>query len=78
MSLSWFFHKGAAYGNGQRFDSQLRKDPHYRRFTGKPKHPNMGYLDVYAFDVDYVRQNGFDRQLMCAQGFIGLSSMIVS
>ncbi|MFA5959013.1 MAG: hypothetical protein WC785_00675 [Tatlockia sp.] len=77
VSASWSFIKGAMYASGARINwnkSKLRKDPHYRRFTGKPKHPNIGYLDVYVFDIDYVRTNGFDRQIMCQEGFIKLNA----
>ncbi|MDX2345349.1 MAG: hypothetical protein QNK11_00545 [Legionella sp.] len=77
VSASWNFVKSAMYGSGFRFDwkqRDLRRDPHYRRFTGKPKHPNMGYLDLYQLDVNYVRTNGFDRQLMCKKGTINLSA----
>lgn len=78
VSASWNIEKAAMYESGSRIDwkpRSLRRDPHYRRFTGKPKHPNMGYLDVFAFDVAYVRANGFDRTLMCKDGFINLSSL---
>lgn len=77
VSASWNFSKAAMYASGFRFDwniRSLRKDPHYRRSTGKAKHPNMGYLDIYSFDISYVRDNGFDRQLMCDQDFIKLSA----
>jgi hypothetical protein len=77
LSASWNFEKAAYYGSGFRLnwnESKLRKDPHYRRFTGKAKHPNVGYLDVYAFDIDYVRTHGFDRQIMCKEGKIRLSA----
>lgn len=77
ISASWKFDKAAMYASGFRFDWKkrgLRKDPHYRRFTGAPKHPNMGYLDVYVFDVVYVRDEGFDRELMCKDGLIKLKS----
>ncbi len=77
VSASWNFTKSGMYGSGFRFDwekRELRRNPHYRRFTGKPKHPNMGYVDVYAFDIEYVRVNGYDRQIMCKNGNIFLSA----
>lgn len=76
VSASWNFCKAAMYASGYRFDwkkNKLRKDPHYRRFTGKAKHPHIGYLDVYVFDVEFVRTHGFDRQLMCKDDLIKLS-----
>ena len=75
VSASWVIEKGAMYGNGARIDQSKRRDPHYRRFTGKPKHPNMGYIDLFVLDVDYVRTNGFDRALQCAAKKIELNSM---
>lgn len=77
ISASWNIIKATMYSSGFRFEwktRDLRKDPHYRRFTGKPKHPNMGYIDLYVFDAAYVRENGFDRQLMCNDGWINLSA----
>ena len=77
ISASWNMAKAAMYSSGFRFEwktRDLRRDPHYRRFTGKPKHPNMGYIDSYVFDVTYVRANGFDRQLMCHEALINLSA----
>jgi hypothetical protein len=77
VSASWNFVKGAMYGSGVRINwnnPQLRKNPHYRRFTGKPKHPNVGYLDIFVFDIDYARTHGFDRQIMCQEGLIYLSA----
>lgn len=77
ISASWSFAKAAMYGSGFRFNwntRELRRNPHYRRFTGKPKHPNMGYIDVYAFDIKYVKENGYDRQILCKDGHIFLSS----
>ncbi len=77
ISASWNVKKAAMYASGFRFEwekRKLRKDPHYRRFTGKPKHPNLGYIDLYIFDVAYVREQGFDRQIMCAEGHIKLSA----
>ncbi|MCR9191974.1 MAG: hypothetical protein NXI01_04870 [Gammaproteobacteria bacterium] len=77
ISASWNFEKSAMYSSGFRFEwktRDLRKNPHYRRFTGKAKHPNMGYIDTYMLDVTYVRANGFDRQLMCQKGLLHLSA----
>lgn len=75
VSASWVIEKGAMYGNGARIEQSKRRDPHYRRFTGKPKHPNMGYIDLFVLDVEYVRNNGFDRALQCAANKIDLNSM---
>lgn len=75
VSASWNLEKGAMYGSGARIEQASRRDPHYRRFSGKPKHPNMGYLDLFVFDLDYVKNNSFDRTLQCAEGKIQLNSM---
>lgn len=75
VSASWILEKGSMYGSGARIEQTSRRNPHYRRFSGKPKHPNMGYLDIFVFDIDYVKNNSFDRALQCAQGNIDLNSM---
>lgn len=78
ISMSWIVEKAMNYASGDRFGwapGANRKDPHYRRFTGKPKHPNLGYVDVYVFDLNTVRQCGYDRYLLYCSGKIKLSSM---
>lgn len=75
ISASWNIEKGAMYGSGARIEQTSRRNPHYRRFNGKPKHPNMGYLDLFVFDIDYVKNNSFDRTLECFKGNIDLNSM---
>jgi hypothetical protein len=77
ISLSWDFEKSAMYASGARFDwtsREIRKNPHYRRFTGKPKHPNMGSLDIYLFPPQYVESHSKDRLLMCKNENISLSA----
>lgn len=75
VSAAWKIEKGAMYGNGTRISASSRRDPHYRQFTGKPKHPNMGYLDLFVFDINYAKTNGFDRTLQCAAGKIDLNNL---
>ncbi|MCK4870997.1 MAG: hypothetical protein KAS93_07805 [Gammaproteobacteria bacterium] len=79
ISASWKIDKAAMYGSGHRIawddKREIRRDPHYRRFNGKPKHPVVGYVDLFDFDIDYVRLNGDDRYLLFKKGKIFLSSM---
>ena len=78
LSASWNFEKAAMYASGYRFswkDRALRKDPHYRRFTGRAKHPNLGFLDVFVFDPQYVKDYAFDRLLAFKEGKIKLSNI---
>lgn len=77
ISASWNIEKAMMYGSGIRIGwrSGMRKNPHYRRSTGQPKHPNLGYVDIYAFKPGYVRQFGFDRYLTFLNDDISLSSL---
>jgi hypothetical protein len=66
ISLSYLTVKAGCYAFGVRFEAQQghKRDPHYRRFDSKPKHPAMGYIDIYDLPVAYARDHGFDRLLM--------------
>lgn len=77
LSLSWKTGVAGMYGGGVRFGwkSHQRFDPHYRRYDGKPKHPNVGYIDVFEFPIDYVRANGVDRLLAYNDNKIDLSNI---
>jgi hypothetical protein len=60
ISTSYLAQKAMQYMAGVRFPNKrdLRLDPHYRRSTKKPKHPYLGYTDVYVFDPSFLWQNG--------------------
>lgn len=75
VSASWSLEKATMYGSGARMEQSKRRDPHYRQFTCKPKHPNMGYLDLFVFDIPYVKANGYDRALQFKAAKITLSDM---
>jgi hypothetical protein len=77
VSLSWKTKVGGMYGSGVRFGwvRGERRDPHYRRYDGKPKHPNMGYIDMYELPIDYVRNHGVDRLLAYNGRKIDLSNL---
>ncbi len=79
LSLSWKTEVAGMYGSGKRFGwSEVRRDPHYRRFDGKPKHPKVGYIDIFEFPVEYVRANSTDRLLIFNADKIKLSNLFRS
>lgn len=77
LSLSWKTKVAGMYAGGVRFGWKRgeRFDPHYRRYDGKPKHPTVGYIDVFELPLDYVRENGVDRLLAYNNGKIDLSNI---
>lgn len=76
LSLSWKTDVAGMYGSGKRFGwSDVRRDPHYRRFDGKPKHPKVGYIDIFEFPIEYVRANSTDRLLAFNADQIKLSNL---
>lgn len=80
ISMSWDIEKAMMYASGCRFDWEgpaRKRDPHYRRFNGKPKHPTMGYVDIFSFDPYYVRTHGVDRWLAYKDGDIKLSNLFL-
>ena len=72
--------KALLYGSGVRHSKiiSIWRDPHYRRFTGKPKHPVMGYVDIYVLDLIYVRENSYCRDKLLEQGKISLNQMYMN
>lgn len=77
VSITWKTEVAGMYGSGVRFGWKRgeRRDPHYRRYDGKPKHPNLGYIDVFEFPLDYIRNEGVDRLLAYNDGKIDLSNI---
>lgn len=77
LSLSWKTEIAGMYSSGVRFGWKRgeRRDPHYRRSTGKPKHPTVGYIDVFELPLDYVRSEGVDRILAYNAHKIDLSNI---
>lgn len=77
VSLSWSCEKASMYALGNRFDQGLRhiyKNPHYRRSTKKPKHPNAGYVDIFVFTDDYITDSTVDRKELFDNGLIYLNA----
>lgn len=77
VSLSWSCEKASMYGLGNRFDQGLRaiyRNPHYRRSTKKPKHPNAGYVDIFIFTEQYIQSSTVDRKELYERGLIYLNS----
>lgn len=78
-STSYAARRSMPYASGIRTDrqkfSKRRLDPHYRRSTGKPKHPRLGFTDVFAMDPEYVKENGIHILDLIAQGKISISHL---
>lgn len=55
--------------------TEMWRDPRYRRSTGKPKHPIIGYVDAYILDIDFARANTCCRDRLLAQEKISLNQM---
>ncbi|MFJ1267892.1 hypothetical protein ACD661_04870 [Legionella lytica] len=80
ISLSWKTEVAGMYSSGVRFGWKRgeRRDPHYRRCNAIPKHPTVGYIDVYELPLDYVRTEGVDRLLAYNDRLIDLSNIHLS
>lgn len=75
VSLSWKTDIAANYALGLRANTNpCRRDPHYRRYDCRPKHPILGYIDVYCLPLAFVAMKGVDRLVAFNQGNIGLNS----
>ncbi|MBN1684833.1 MAG: hypothetical protein JW855_05315 [Gammaproteobacteria bacterium] len=74
LSLTRFPGKAILYGSGVRHEKieSIFRNPHYRRFTGRPKHPVTGYVEVYVFDPEYARKNSYNRDILYSEGKISL------
>jgi WD40 repeat protein len=57
LSTSILVEKAGCYAGGIRMNGGHALDPHYRRFTLKPKHPCVGVLYAYVIDLDYFFTN---------------------
>lgn len=74
VSLSWKTDIAANYALGLRANTNpCRRDPHYRRYDCRPKHPILGYIDVYGLPLAVVAMNGVDRLVEFNRGNIELS-----
>lgn len=51
---------------------QNRRNPHFRRTTGRLKHRNLGFTDVYAMDIPYVKSEGAHVLDLIQRGKIGI------
>ena len=59
VSLTCKLSKALLYGGGRRFNTGLKVlNPHYRRFTLLPKHPHVGWVDIYLMDLPYFLGEG--------------------
>jgi hypothetical protein len=75
ISTSYLAEKAMQYMSGVRFPNSkdVRLNPHYRRTTKKPKHPYMGYTDVYAFHPEYFWQHASYILDLNRRGLINIS-----
>lgn len=76
VSTTYLPDKAMKYASGMRNQKGAdihRLNPHYRRTTGKAKHPHLGFTDVFAIDIDYVKKNGAHILELVHQGKIGIS-----
>lgn len=75
VSTTYLPDKAMKYASGMRNQKGAdihRLNPHYRRATGKAKHPHLGFTDVFAMDIDYVQTNGAHILELVSQGKIGI------
>lgn len=75
VSTTYLPDKAMKYASGMRNQKGAdihRLNPHYRRATGKAKHPHLGFTDVFAMDIDYVQTNGAHILELVHQGKIGI------
>lgn len=75
VSTTYLPDKAMKYASGMRNQKGAdihRLNPHYRRATGKAKHPHLGFTDVFAMDIDYVQANGAHILELVHQGKIGI------
>jgi hypothetical protein len=75
ISTSYLAEKAMQYMSGIRFPNtkNLKLNPHYRRTTKKPKHPYLGYTDVYAFHPEYFWQHASYILDLNRRGLINIS-----
>lgn len=75
VSTTYLPDKAMKYASGMRNQKEVQKhrlNPHYRRSTGKAKHPHLGFTDVFAMDVQYVKENGAHILELIHTGKIGI------
>ena len=58
LSTTVLPERASCYASGVRMNNGHYLNPHYRRFTLKPKHPCVGVVYAYAIDLVYFFQNG--------------------
>lgn len=77
ISTTYIAEKAMHYMSGKRFPDEkgLKLNPHYRRTTKKPKHPYLGYTDVYTFDPFYFWKNASYILDLNRRGLINISHM---
>lgn len=72
ISTSFLSERAFVYASGMLFPQGHRLNPHYRRSTGKAKHPILGVIFSYAIAPQYAFENSVNVLDWNHQGLIGI------
>ena len=79
VSTSYKPDRAMIYSSGMRHNPKQfgsnRLDPHYRRSTGKAKHPHLGFIDIFSMNPSYFQANGQHILDMIHRGEISISHL---